>query len=78
MPLLNWWRDLVNDSVAHQVNVWISHPVSPSCSFELSSTSRECISRSLCVMVEVVLLDVLDARIAVVARVLINSPRLFS
>ena len=49
------------------VNVWISHPVGPSRSFELSSTSRECISRSLCVVVEVVLLDVLDTRIAVVA-----------
>ena len=36
-------------------------------SFELSSTGCECISRSLCVIVEVVLLDVLDALIAVVA-----------
>ena len=49
------------------MDVWVSHPVGPSRSFELSSTSRECISRSLCVVVEVVLLDVLDARIAVVA-----------
>ena len=43
------------------------HLASPSCSLELSPTSRECISRSLCVVVKVVLLDVLDARIAVVA-----------
>ena len=50
------------------MNVWISHPIGPSRAFELSSTSRECISRSLRVVVEVVLLAVLDARIAVVAH----------
>ena len=60
------------------MDVWVSHPVGPSRAFELSPTSRECISRSPRVVVEVVLLDVLDARITVVARVLINSPRLFS
>jgi len=47
------------------VDVWISHPVCPSRSFELSSTSRECISRSLRVVVEVVLLNVLDWGVAV-------------
>ena len=42
------------------MDVWISHPVGPSCTFESSPTSRKCISRSLRVVVEVVLLDVLD------------------
>ena len=49
------------------MDVWVSHPIGHGCAFELSSTSRECISRFLRVVVEVVLLDVLDARIAVVA-----------
>ena len=48
------------------MDVWISHPFAPSRSFEWSSTSCECISRSLCVVVEVVLLDVLDWGVAVV------------
>ena len=39
---------------------------------------RECISCPLYVVVEVVLLHVLDARIAVVAQMLISAPGLFS
>ena len=47
------------------VHVLVSHPVGPSCSFELSSTSSECVCRSLCVLMEVGQLCMLDARIAV-------------
>ena len=41
------------------MDIWASYPVGLSYAFELSLTSRECISRFLCVVVEVVLLDLL-------------------
>ena len=61
MLQLNWSRGLGSSSVALcVVNVWISHPFGPSRSFELSSTSCECIRCFLCVVVEVVVLDMVD------------------
>ena len=56
------------------MDIWVSYPVGPSRSFELSTTSHECISRSLCVVVEVVLLDVLDVVSQLLHTVAIGTP----
>lgn len=50
------------------MDILISHTVGARRSFEFSSTSRERISCSPCVVVEAVRMEVLDTRIAVVAH----------